>query len=419
MDTSPSFKAGAGSIRITPEEPMWLAGFAVRTEPAKGTLSDLFVKALAIEDERGARVVIVSMDLIAVSKSVATKVCFEVRQRFGLSRDQVMLCATHTHYGPELRPDKVPFFHIPPQFAAKIQPFADRLAETIVEAIGQSLARLSPTTLRMAETQVTFAGNRRGAQDPIDHAVPILIADGAGIVFGYACHNTTMPPAECLYSGDWAGFAAEQIERQFPGHVALFLAGAGADQNPLKGPADVSRKHGRELADAIVIAPSQIITGEIRTAFDEAQLDYQPLPSLETLKSDRCCDDQPRRTKAEFLLDAIQRGHKFDLSYPCPIQVIRIGEQFLLIAIGGEPVIDYAVNLKREFAGEGKLVWIVGYANDMFGYVPTPRVLAGGGYEGTRSVLWSALPMPFTDSVEDRVMEMARKLATETQRTQR
>ena len=72
-----------------------------------------------------------------------------------------------------------------------------------------------------------------------------------------------------------------------------------------------------------------------------------------------------------------------------------------MIAIGGEPVIDYAVNLKREFGGT-RNVWVVGYANDMFGYVPTPRILAGGGYEGTRSVLWSALPMPFTESVEER-----------------
>jgi neutral ceramidase len=404
------FRAGAASIKITPDEPMWLAGFAVRTEPAKGKLSDLFVKAMAIEDSRGKRIVIVSMDLIAISRSVAHTVSVAARERFGLSRDQLLLCATHTHYGPELRPDKVPFFHIPDEYAAKIQPFADRLAEIIVEAIGQSLDRLGPTTLRIADTRVSFAANRRGADDPIDHSVPILIAEGVGIVFGYACHNTTMPPADCLYSGDWAGFAAEELERQYPRHVALFLAGAGADQNPTKGTADVSRAHGHALADAIIQSECSELIGEIRSAFAEVKLDFQALPSIESIKADRSSDDQPRRTKAEFLLDALRKGHKFDASYPCPIQVIRFGDQLLLIAIGGEPVIDYAANLKREFAGGGKLVWIVGYANDMFGYVPTPRVLRGGGYEGTRSVLWSALPMPFTESVEERVMDTARKL---------
>ncbi len=410
MRSSPSqFQAGAASFRITPDEPMWLAGFAVRTEPAKGMLSDLYARALAIEDGRGARVVIVSVDLIAVSKYVAVKVCDEVKRRFGLSRDRVMLCATHTHYGPELRPDKVPFFHIPPEFAAKIQPFADHLATVLIDVIGQSLDRLRPTELRMFTTKAQFANNRRGAQDPIDQDVPMLIADGVGVVFGYACHNTTMPPADCLYSGDWSGFAAEEIEKHLPGHVALFLAGAGADQNPEKGDADVSRRHGQALAQAILAEKGQPIEGMIRSAFAEVDLEYQPLPTRSQLEIDLAGEDQPKRTKARFLLDALDRGERFDASYPCPIQTIVIGNDLLMIAIGGEPVIDYAVNLKREFGGT-RNVWVAGYANDMFGYVPTPRILAGGGYEGTRSVLWSALPMPFTESVEERVLDAIRKL---------
>jgi hypothetical protein len=40
----------------------------------------------------------------------------------------------------------------------------------------------------------------------------------------------------------------------------------------------------------------------------------------------------------------------------------------------------------------------------MFGYVPTARLLREGGYEGNRSVLWSALPGPFAEDTERRVM---------------
>jgi neutral ceramidase len=240
----------------------------------------------------------------------------------------------------------------------------------------------------------------------------VLIAEGVGVLLGYACHNTTMPPADCLYSGDWAGFACERIEQEFPGHVAMFLAGAGADQNPVKGMAGLSRGHGMLLAHAAFLAKctAKPLSGEIATAFEEVDLEYQPILSREQLQAELAGEDQPKRTKAEFLLEALDRGDQFPSGYPCPIQVIRVGGQLLMIAIGGEPVIDYAVNLKREFGGEGKLVWVAGYANDMFGYVPTPRVLRGGGYEGTRSVLWSALPMPFTESVEQRVLETVRKL---------
>ena len=89
-------------------------------------------------------------------------------------------------------------------------------------------------------------------------------------------------------------------------------------------------------------------------------------------------------------------------TYPCPVQVLRFGNELLLIALGGEPVVDYAVRLKTELAGP--LVWVAGYSNDMFGYLPTRRVQMEGGYEGGRALLWSALPAPFTDTVEERIL---------------
>jgi hypothetical protein len=46
----------------------------------------------------------------------------------------------------------------------------------------------------------------------------------------------------------------------------------------------------------------------------------------------------------------------------------------------------------------------------MFGYLPTRRVQAEGGYEGGRANLWSPIPAPFTDDVEDRVTEAVFRL---------
>jgi hypothetical protein len=55
-------------------------------------------------------------------------------------------------------------------------------------------------------------------------------------------------------------------------------------------------------------------------------------------------------------------------------------------------------------------VWVAGYANDMFGYVPSAAVLRDGGYEGTRSVLWSALPAPFAENTEERILAAVDRL---------
>jgi hypothetical protein len=46
----------------------------------------------------------------------------------------------------------------------------------------------------------------------------------------------------------------------------------------------------------------------------------------------------------------------------------------------------------------------------MFGYLPTRRLQAEGGYEGGRATLWSEIPAPFTEDVEDRITAAVRRL---------
>lgn len=52
---TPPWKAGAAAVDITPEGPVWLAGFPKRTAPSTGVATPIFTKALAIEDSSGSR----------------------------------------------------------------------------------------------------------------------------------------------------------------------------------------------------------------------------------------------------------------------------------------------------------------------------------------------------------------------------
>src|SRR5207249_11303240 len=52
------WKAGVAVQVITPTEPMWMSGYAARNKPAEGKLQDLYVKALALEDPSGGRLVL-------------------------------------------------------------------------------------------------------------------------------------------------------------------------------------------------------------------------------------------------------------------------------------------------------------------------------------------------------------------------
>lgn len=408
------WKAGAGSAVITPGEPMWLAGWAVRTEPARGTAADLFARALALEDAEGHRVVVLAVDLIAVTREIVEAVARTLHARFGLSRAQLVVVSTHTHSGPEVRPDKVLFFHIPAEYAAKIGPYVAWLTTRLVEAAAAAIASLRPARLFVDRAEAGFAHNRRGAE-ACDRDVPVLaVNDDTGkriaVVFGYACHNTTMPPDDARYCGDYAGFAAAALEAAHPGLRALFLAGAGADQDPSpRGTLDLACDHGRSLACAVERCLAQpetacAVAGTLGVAYDEVPLAFQPLPSRAEIEAGAASDHRPTRAKAQYLLDRLDEDVPFAASYPCPIQVVRLGGALLLVALGGEPVVDYARAIKACHGHGRRLVWVAGYAGDMFGYVPTASILREGGYEGGRSLLWSALPAPFTDDSERQIL---------------
>jgi neutral ceramidase len=419
--SEPLWKAGAASVKITPTEPMWLAGWAARRQPASSAAMDLFVKALAVEDWRGERLVIVTADLIAIPRALAEAVARQALNRWSLSRDRLLFNASHTHSGPEVRPDKVPFFEIPGEFAEKIEPYVQGLEKKILGAVDAALTKLEPVTIRAFESNVSFAQNRRTPDGPTDHSVPVLTFTNredklTAIVFGYACHNLTLPPTFHQYHGDYAGVAQKLIESSHARAIALFLSGAGADQDPSpRGTPELCEIHGRALAEAIdkdFVGRGNVIEGRLRVAFEQVELPLQPAPSVETLQTDVRSDDQPRSRKARFLLEQLAQQRPLPTGVRCPVQVVRFGKQLLLIALGGEPVIDYAREIKARFPDE--LVWVAGYSNDMFGYLPSHRVLKEGGYEGGRATLWSALPSPLDETAEKRVLDAVVRLAGNT-----
>jgi hypothetical protein len=443
-EASSAYRAGAASVCITPTEPLWLAGYAVRTAPARGTLSDLFANALVVEDEAGTRFVLVSADLIAITPIIANAVFAAALARHGLDRSHVMLVPTHTHYGPEFRPDKAVFFNIPPEYAAKLPDVASNLAAAINQAIDKAIANLTPARLYISTTSVGFAHNRRrhgvkdgtpSTEDTVDHEVPILVCvDASGqrkaIVFGYACHNTTLPPEDLRYSADWAGYAKQQLEQHNPGATALFVPGAGADQDPEpRGSIEIAREHGINLANAVqrTLDSDRIeVSGPIRVELDDIELELSPI-TPELLQQMLASADPPQREKARFLIEQQQRGEEWITSYRAPIQVVRLGQELTIIGLSGEPVVDWSLKLKQrartiEFGANAMqqdepvnklpppMIWVAGYCNDMFGYVPTHRVQQEGGYEAGRASLWSWIPAPFTTGIERQIDEAVNRL---------
>ncbi|MEI6074548.1 MAG: neutral/alkaline non-lysosomal ceramidase N-terminal domain-containing protein [Verrucomicrobiota bacterium] len=434
-----TWKAGTARAVITPTERMWLAGFASRTNPATGgKLMDLWIKALALEDATGHRAVILTADLLGIPQNVYQHACAAIGKKYALQPEQILLCASHTHCGPVLRTALYDIYTLDETQRQAIEKYTDRLEAQMVEVTGAAIGNLEPVRITSGQGASAFAVNRRSNSEPkvsqiiaagelkgpVDHSVPVLAvyaADGhlKTVLFGYACHNTTLQLDE--WSGDYAGFAQIALEKNHPGAQAMFFMGCGGDQNPLpRHEIYLSQRYGNMLAAAVeevLVAPPHNLAPELVTKMKMVTLPFgSPLTvaELEALKSD---PQPPTRRWATRWLDFLNSGKTPPSDYPFPMQAWQFGGQQLLLTLGGEPVVDYAILFKQWF---GPKTWVAGYCNDVMTYIPSQRVLredevtkpgARWGYEGSYCFVVYGLPAKrWGEKVEDIIGSAAKEL---------
>ncbi len=417
----PSWQAGLAKAKITPEAGLWMAGYAARDHGAEGTMHDLWIKALALADEEGNKAVLVSLDLLGLPQSMYANVCSKVKDRCDLSPSQIMLCASHTHSGPVLRGALYDIYPLDDDQLAQIEKYSSNLEDTLVETVAKALERMSPAQLDLGGSATSFAANRRalrsgatGAAAPVDHVVPVMrVRSPEGelqaIVFGYACHATTLDL--CQWNGDYPGFAQIALEERFPDAEAMFVAGCGADQNPHpRRSVELCQQHGLALADAVCEAldsPMEPIAPELQTAVTMIDLPFGEQPSDEYLEKTAEGSNYAARW-AKRLLKQKRGGQPLAKSYPAyPVQAWRLGD-YQLIALGGEVVVDYVFALRDRL---GPNTWVAAYSNDVMAYIPSARVRAEGGYEAGAFNVYGLPAMSWSADVEERVLGAAEKLA--------
>lgn len=425
------WKAGAASTSITPRESVWMSGYGNRTEPAKGVLMPLRAKALAIEDEDGRRLVIVTTDLIGFSRGVAENIAARAHSQYQLSRDRLLLNSSHTHTGPAVG-DNLPLMQPPtPELEQRTARYTAYLENQIVDLIGAALDKLAPAKLSYHVGQAGFSQNRRQkASDgavklgdnpggPTDHSVPALEvtdADGRLIaaLFSYVSHNTTLTGQHMELHGDYAGVAQQLFEAEHPGAVALFALGCAGDQNPKeRGTIEFAEQHGRELASAVDQAfrnKGLALSGPLRTHFERFDIELEPVPSAEEWRRRAAELEGPEQQLAQYY---VERGVT-PTDYEYPVQTIGLGDQLTLIALGGEVTVEYAIQLKQRL-GESS-TWVLAYSNDVMSYIPTAKILAEGGYEAERSQAYYGMPGKWSPSIEAVILDHAETAARELRR---
>ena len=77
---APTWQAGLARVSITPTHLMWMSGYGARDKPAEGRVHDLWAKALVLQDAKGQRCVLVSLDLVGIDRVLAEEICADIRQ---------------------------------------------------------------------------------------------------------------------------------------------------------------------------------------------------------------------------------------------------------------------------------------------------------------------------------------------------
>ena len=431
-----SWNGGIAKVRITPESFMPMSGYASRgAKHATGTLTDLWAKALVIQDDDGTTAVLVTLDLIGLDRELSRSICDSIAKDHSLKRSQIALNTSHTHTGPVVARNLRPMHYLllDEENRKLVDDYAAFLEESISKAVGEAFENLAPAEFTWGNSTATFAANRRDndqnnipalrangqLKGPHDHDVPVLLMrqdnELKGIIFGYACHCTTLSSFE--WSGDYAGFAQAELEEIYPGSIAMFWAGCGADQNPLpRRTVELAQRYGSHLAHAVsqVIGRDEhAITGKLETAYKEVDLALAKLPSREELIRQSESSNKYEAARAQHHLGKIDAGESLAQSYPYPVQRWDVGDDVQWYFLGGEVVVDYAIKIKADYGSEshnGTNVWCAGYSNDVMAYIPSLRVLLEGGYEGGGAMVYYGLPTVWSEEVEATITKTIKEL---------
>lgn len=425
QSAEPPWKVGLASVKITPEGPVRLVGYSSRTKPSEGVALDLFAKALALEDQDGRRAVIVTSDLIGFRGAFAEAICRRISRKTGLERHQILLNSSHTHCAPylETRAEELEF---PDDQVRATVTYSRGLEDQLVDLVVRALERPVPARLSRGTGVVNFVMNRRefterGVQLGVnprglaDRSVPLLRVDDAdgkllAVLFGAACHNTTLTGKHFQISADFAGYSQALVEREYPGAQAMFMQNCGGDANPYpRGSEEIAVEHGDELGREVLrVLETELkpVLGPLRTEYGLAALPLQAAPPREEIEKMKESGGW-RGFVGGKMLSVLEGEGKLSRTYSTPIAVWQFGEDLTLVGLPGEVVVDY-VTLLEKALGPNRL-WVAAYCNDVFGYLPSARVLAEGGYE-TRGLYAGGVGF-FSEDAQDVVVRTVKELA--------
>ena len=431
--TEPGIGYGIACIDITPRDSIRMNGYSNRIEPSVGISTPLQARALAIRDGRDRLALVLTLDLITIDEMLAGRIAGYAFERYQIPRERILINASHTHTGPVVHETLLEMGPLNPDDLSVIEAYTKELESNLHRVIDQALIHLDEGSWTFGLGRAEISMNRRmfgpagvrfgnNPDAPVDTDVPVLaIRDSTralkAVLFGYACHATTLRNSRTL-SADYIGYARDYFEMAQNGVTSFFLQGCCGELNPYpRGNETWARTHALNLAGSVARVISrdmQPLGAQLECAFKTIQLEIDRIPTVEQLNDIIAADTMAssrQRQEIHFarkLRAKLENGESIPAFYSYPVQVWKFGGDLILAALGGEVTVDYSLRLKRELGGN---VWISGYSNDVRGYIGSNRILLEGGYEADHSTVYYQLPSRWRMDVENQIISTVHELA--------
>lgn len=380
-----ALRGGAAKIDITPPVGVWLSGYASRNKPSDGIEDPLYAKAMVLDDGSN-KIAIVSVDLLWVPLELTTAVRKKVNDTIGIPKENILICATHTHFGPKI-------FRItknwPDAPASKIdESYVRRLEKKIVDSILAADKKLQNVKIGATKGHIPeIVYNRRtkkpdgavamtfrlpaaskeykfGRTDPEVGILRVEDARGALVaaIANYACHPVSGATTKETFfhiSADYPGHAMDVVEK-IEGGICLFALGTAGDMNPVRINRISPRAQiGKALGGEVLRQLQSVSTS------DKAALKGMTKAIVLPLKKDL----PPER---------IRESEKGKNTLTTEIQVLRLGDIYIL-GLPGEILVEIGLDIKKKAGIENLL--IISLSNDTCGYVCLRQAYKEGGYE--------------------------------------
>ena len=393
-DAPGPLKVGIANTDITPKGPVYMHGFSGRDKkPSEGVYKEIEASCVVF-DNGVTRVGLMAIDVCKTDVSQVAKVR-EAAQELGIPPQHMMINSSHTHCAPRVlgkkNADYLPVFE--ERICDLVQTAVDDLQEATLDyTVGSCTMAINR---RQLNDEGEYVGMRPEPRKPMDPDVPVLRVvspDGTvrAVIFGYACHPTTMGGQEI--GPDFVGYARDWIAAAYPGCLPVFLQGCAGDIKPR-----YTKANGRF---GYVLLDAKETVAEMGHELGRAVLAAIciPPPALGTYLAGR---SESVGLPTTMKVEDTPKGELF----PVEVQVLRIGDLYI-VGLNGEILVEIGLHIKRELAD--LKVWVNGYSNRDLSYVPNAAAFGEGGYEVKAG--WTTAEAE--DILVNKVVELTRSLAS-------